>query len=83
MHAANGVTDIERKRAVFLSIIDQSKDLQVVKQFGMPARRKDYNELLVVLTEHHSSAPSEIVQRFKFNSRFQHAGESVATYLAE
>ena len=31
------------------------------------------------LTEHHSPAPSEIVQRFKFNSRFRHAGESVAT----
>ena len=32
---------------------------------------------------YHSPAPSEIVQRFKFNSRFRRAGESVATYVAE
>ena len=48
-----------------------------------PGECETYDELVVALTEHHSPAPSEIVQRFKFNSRFRYAGESVATYVAE
>ena len=36
-----------------------------------------------VLTKHFCPPPSEIVQRFKFNSRVRQPGESVATYIAE
>ena len=32
---------------------------------------------------HFSPAPSEIVQRFKFHSRFRNPGESVATFVSE
>lgn len=35
------------------------------------------------MKNHYSPAPSEIVQRFKFNSRFRRQGESVSTFVAE
>ena len=85
--AANGVTDAERKRAIFLSVIGP-RTYKLLSSLVAPSKpgEKTYDELVVALTEHHSPAPSEIVQRFKFmayNSRFRHAGESVATYVAE
>ena len=82
--AANGVTDAERKSAIFLSVIGP-RAYKLLSSLVAPSKpgEKTYDELVVALTEHHSPAPSEIVQRFKFNSRFRHAGESVATYVAE
>ena len=35
------------------------------------------------IKDHYTSAPSEIVQRFKFNSRSCRPGESVLTYISE
>ena len=83
--AANGVTDAERKHAIFLSVIGPRtyKLLSSLVATSKPGECETYDELVVALTEHHSPAPSEMVQRFKFNSRFRHAGESVATYVAE
>ena len=82
--AANGVTDAERKCAIFLSVIGP-RTYKLLSSLVAPSKpgEKTYDELVVALTEHHSPAPSEIVQRFKFNSQFRHAGESVATYVAE
>ena len=42
-----------------------------------------YDELVQSVRKHHNPTPSEIVQRFKFNSRVRQPGESVATFLAE
>ena len=44
---------------------------------------KTYEELVKKLTEHYSTTPSEVMQRFQFNSRSRRIGESVAAYLAE
>ncbi len=35
------------------------------------------------MKQHHNPTPSEIVQRFKFNSLFRHPGESVSTFVSE
>ena len=35
------------------------------------------------MKKHLTPAPSEIVERFKFNSRFRWPGESVSSYMAE
>ena len=43
---------------------------------------KTYDELVKKLTEHYSPTPSEVMQRFRFNSRSRKTGESVADYLA-
>ena len=35
------------------------------------------------MRQHHDPKPSAIVQRFRFNSRTRHAGESIAAFVAE
>ena len=44
---------------------------------------KSFRELVETMTKHFCSPPSEIVQRFKFNTRVRKPGESVANYIAE
>ena len=38
---------------------------------------------MAVLTEHYNPQPSEVMQRFRFNSRSRKAGETVAAYVAD
>ena len=42
-----------------------------------------YDNLTAAMKNHLTPPPSEIVQRFKFNSRFRRLGESVSSYVAE
>ena len=44
---------------------------------------KSFKELVDVITKHFCPPPSEIVQRFKFDTRVRESGESVANYIAE
>ena len=44
---------------------------------------KTYGELVKKLTEHYSPTPSEVMQRFRFNSRSRRTEESVAAYMAD
>ena len=44
---------------------------------------KSYEDLVKVMSDHHSPPPSEIVQRFRFYTRFRKKGETVATYVSE
>ena len=50
-----------------------------------PAKPEDksYDELVEVVMNHCNPTPSEIVERFKFHTRFRRPGESVATYVSE
>ena len=43
----------------------------------------EYSTPVKTLADHFNPTPSEIVQRFKFNSRSRKLGESVATFVAE
>ena len=43
---------------------------------------KTYDELVAVLENHYEPKQSVIVQRYKFNTRVRHSGESVAAYVA-
>ena len=77
----NGITDGEKKRAVFLSVIGP----KACKLFGSliaPAKpgEKTYRELVEVMTQHHNPSPSEIVQRYKFHTRQRQPGEIIAMY---
>ena len=38
---------------------------------------------MAALTQHFAPKPSEIVQRYKFHTRFRRQGESVAVFVAE
>ena len=45
--------------------------------------KKDYTQLVQVLTQHFDPEPSEIVQRYHFNARNWCKGETVTTYVSE
>ncbi len=43
---------------------------------------KSFSELVELLKKHYNPTPSEIVQRFKFNSQNRQPNETVADYVA-
>ena len=81
---SNGITEAEKQRAVFLSVIGPST-YKTLRNLVSPAKPgdKSYTELVELFSKHYKPTPSEIVERFKFHSRFRKAGESVATYVSE
>ena len=81
---ANGIDEAEKKRAVFLSVIGLAT-FKLLRNLLAPEKpgEKAYDALITTLSAHFSPAPSEIVQRFKFHSRFRNPGESVATFVSE
>ena len=44
---------------------------------------KPFKSLTEVITKHYNPVPSEIVQRYKFHTRFRQPGETVSTYVSE
>lgn len=82
--AANGITDADRKRAVFLSVIGP-KAYKLLASLVAPQKLVEvsYADLVKKMTDHQSPPPSEIVQRFKFHTRVRGPRESIATYVAE
>ena len=81
---ANSITTIEKKRAVFLSVVGAAtyKVLRNLISPELPSE-KSYDELVSVLEQHYNHAPSEIVERFRFYCRTRKPGESVANFLAQ
>ena len=80
----NGITEGEKKRAIFLSVIGPST-YRLLKNLVSPAKpgEKSYADLVETLTTHYNPAPSETIQRFKFHTRVRKTGETVATYVSE
>ena len=74
----------EKKRAVFLSVLRPAtyKTLQNLLSPDKPGNRS-YADLVDTLSKHYKPASSEIVERFRFNSRIRKPGESVAAFVAE
>nr|XP_015800346.2 uncharacterized protein LOC107375995 [Nothobranchius furzeri] len=81
---ANEIDDADEKKAVLLSGVG-SATYSLLRSLLSPETQKDktYDELIQILQTHFSPKPSQIVQRFKFNSRMQKTGETVAEYVAE
>ena len=79
-----GDAKADKRRATFLSVIGPAP-YKLLRSLLAPAKPKEkkYDELVAKLTEHYSPTPSEVMQRFRFNSRSRQAGESVAAYVAE
>ena len=80
---ANDVTTAAKKQAVLLTVIGPDA-YKLLRNLVAPAKpgEKSYDELVRCMNEHHNPVPSEIVQRFKFNSRYREEGETVAQYIA-
>jgi hypothetical protein len=81
---ANGIEDAAKKRSILLSMMGPAAykllcNLVTPKKPG----EIEYSKLVETLSSHHNPTPSEIVQRFKFNSRVSQPGESIAMFIAE
>ncbi|KAJ8023976.1 hypothetical protein HOLleu_36568 [Holothuria leucospilota] len=81
---ANEIAENEKRKAVLLSSVGP-KTYKLMKTLLSPAtpRDKTFTELVKLVKEHECPKPSPIVQRFKFNSRKQKEGETVAEYVAD
>lgn len=81
---ANGIDATDKKRTVLLSVVGAAtyKMLQNIISLSKPGE-KSYTELLEALSKYFKPIPSEIIERLKFHSRVQKAGESIANYIAE
>ncbi len=44
---------------------------------------RTFEQLTEILANHYSPPPSEVIQRYRFNSRTRAVGESVAAYVVE
>ena len=81
---ANSITNEDKKRATFLLVVGPSS-YKLLRNLIAPAKPDEmsFTQLVEVLTKHYSPRPSEIVQRYKFHSRFRKPGESVSVFLLE
>ena len=82
--AANEITEAARQRAVLISVVGPTT-YSLMRSLVSPMKPKDksYVDLVKLLKNHYHPKPSEIVQRYKFDSRTRKPGESVSDYVAE
>ena len=73
-------TGADKKRSVFLTVID-AKTYKQLRSLIAPAKPGEisYDELTAAMKKRLTPPPSEIVQRFKFNSRSRRAEELVSS----
>lgn len=80
---ANEVTDTNKMKSILISCCG-SKSYKLMRSLCTPMKpgEKTYDELKALMSQHHNPAPSVIVQRYKFNTKFRASGESVADFVA-
>ena len=83
-YAANEIDNADKKRAILLTVIGPTA-YKLLRNLVAPAKpgEKTYDALVTAMKQQHNSTPSEIVQRYMFNSRFRQPGETVSTYMSE
>ena len=81
---ANEIESANKKKAILLSVVGAAT-YQLIRSLVAPAKLKEksFEDLVTLVQEHHQPIPSAIVQLYKFNSRIQKSGESIATFVAE
>ncbi|XP_030580469.1 uncharacterized protein K02A2.6-like [Archocentrus centrarchus] len=82
--AANGITNADRQKAILISVVGAST-YSLMRNLLSPAKPKDktFQELVTLMKNHFEPKPSEIVQRYKFDSRNRKPSETVMEYVAE
>ncbi|CAC5407785.1 unnamed protein product [Mytilus coruscus] len=80
---ANEIDDGDQKRDIFLSVCGKNI-YKLIRDLLAPANpgTKSLAVLTKLVKDHRDPVPSEIIQRFKFNSRTRHNDESVRTFIA-
>ena len=81
---ANDVADGAKQRAVLLSVCGAGT-YQLIRNLVAPDKPTDksFAAIVKLVQDHYTPPPSAIVQRFKFHSRSQKDGESIAEFVAE
>ena len=81
--AANDVPE-DKKVPVFLNAV-RGTTYDLLRSLLAPdsPMTKTLAQIIERLQEHFEPKPSIIIERFKFHKRSQHAGESIAMYIAE
>ena len=81
---ANKITEGDTKRAILISTMGE-KVYKLMRSLISPAKPNNisFGQLVEAMRGHLCPPPSEIVQRYKFNSRIRQDGESVAVYVSE
>ena len=82
--AANSIDEPNKKKAMLLTIIGPTA-YRLMRSLVVPQKldEKTFKELVDAMKDHYCPKPSEIVQRFKFNTRARQPGESVSTYVSQ
>ena len=80
---ANDVADEGKKRSILLSACGSStyKLIRSLVEVGQLATTP-YSEITKMVAGYYQPIPSEIIQRYKFNTRVRASGELIATYVA-
>lgn len=80
---ANYIED-DKKKSILLSVVG-AQTYSLMRNLLSPIKPGDrtFAQLVTLLKNHFNPKPSEIVQRFKFDSRTRKPTESVAEYVAE
>ena len=81
---ANDIDDATKQRAIFLSSCGDGT-YRRIKDVLSPQSPTEVvlKDIFTVMTTHLQPQPSEIVQRFRFNTRTRQPQESVATYVTQ
>ena len=81
--SANDITEDAKKKKIFLAVAGPAT-FNILRNLIAPRKLSDhtYRENVEVLAKHFKPTPSEIVEQFKFHSRFRKQGESVSTFVA-
>ena len=80
---ANGVTEGDLKRAVFLSTIGSSAYKLLRSLVGEEVKTMSLADLSKAMKDHLKPAPNVIAERFRFFKRDRQSGESVNAYITE
>ena len=81
---ANGIDDGEKQRAILISVVGPAT-YKLMRNLVSPDKpsSKTFDQLKQVMKEHFNPKPSEMVQRYVFDSRSRQPTESVSAYVAE
>ncbi|XP_039543047.1 uncharacterized protein K02A2.6-like [Pimephales promelas] len=81
---ANGIEDEGKQRAILISVVGP-QTYSVMRNILSPTKpsEKTFQQLVTLLKNHFNPQPSEIVQRFRFDSRMKKPTETVTEYVAE
>ena len=74
----------DKRKAILLSCVGP-KTYNLLCNLVQPDKPgdKSYDQIVTIVKNHHNPKPSEIVQRFKFNTRSRRPDENIRTFVAE